>query len=66
MPEGQENALLLFHRVLSTCVRTLLRAGFTLLDVIEPNLAKEMLARYLQCRDGFRMSHFVVLKAQKT
>jgi hypothetical protein len=39
--------------------------GFTLLDVIEPAPAKEMLAQYPRFRDDVRMSHFIVFKLQK-
>jgi len=65
VPEGAEKGLLLFHRTLSNYIRTLLRTGFTLLDVIEPKPAEEMLDRYPHFRDDFRMSHFIVFKAQK-
>jgi hypothetical protein len=60
-----EEGLILFHRTLSTYLRTLLRMDFALLDVIEPEPAEEMLAQYPRFRDDIRMSHFIVLKLQK-
>jgi SAM-dependent methyltransferase len=65
MPPDAEEGLILFHRTLSTYLRTLLRMDFLLLDVIEPMPAEEMLARYPHFRDDFRMSHFIVFKLQK-
>ena len=62
---GAEEGTLLFHRTLSNYIRTLLRTGFDLLDVIEPQPAEEMLSTYPRFRDDFRMSHFIVFKAQK-
>lgn len=53
-PEG----LLLFHRTLSSYLRTLLETGFDLLDVIEPKPSEEMLRHYPEFRDDMRMSHF--------
>jgi SAM-dependent methyltransferase len=61
-----EEGLFLFHRTLSNYIRTLLRTGFELLDVVEPKPAEEMLDKYPKFRDDLRMSHFVVFKAQKT
>jgi hypothetical protein len=65
VPPGAEEGLILFHRTLSTYLRSLLRTGFALLDVIEPMPAQEMLANYPRFRDDVRMSHFIVLKLQK-
>lgn len=65
MPPDAEDGLILFHRTLSTYLRTLLRTGFTLVDVIEPAPTEEMLARYPHFWDDFRMSHFIVFKLQK-
>lgn len=56
---------LLYHRTLSTYLRTLLRMGFELLDAVEPKPAEEMLDRYPRFRDDYRMSHFIVFKARK-
>lgn len=64
-PPGTQEGPLLFHRTLSNYIRTLLQTGFTLLDVIEPKPAEDMLGRYPRFRDDFRMSHFIVFKAQK-
>jgi len=66
VPPDAEEGLILFHRTLSTYLRTLLRTGFVLLDVIEPAPAEEMLTRYPRFRDDFRMSHFIVFKARKS
>jgi SAM-dependent methyltransferase len=66
MPPGAEEGMLLFHRTLSNYIRTLLNTGFVLLDVVEPKPAEKMLSRYPNFRDDFRMSHFIVFKAQKT
>ena len=64
-PPDAEEGLITFHRTLSNYVRTLLKTGFELLDVIEPKPAEETLTRYPNFRDDFRMSHFIVFKAQK-
>jgi len=66
VPQGAEEGLLLFHRTLSNYLRTLLKTGFELLDVIEPKPADEMLTKYPRFRDDFRMCHFIVFKARKT
>jgi SAM-dependent methyltransferase len=66
VPIGAEEGLILFHRTLSNYVRTLLSTGFALLDVVEPKPGEEMLRTYPGFRDDFRMSHFIVFKAQKT
>jgi 2-polyprenyl-3-methyl-5-hydroxy-6-metoxy-1,4-benzoquinol methylase len=66
VPRGAEEGTLLFHRTLSNYLQTLLRTGFTLLDVIEPKPAEEMLAKYPRFRDDFRMGHFIVFKVKKT
>ena len=55
----------MFHRTLSNYIRTLLKTGFELLDVVEPKPAEEMLSMYPNFRDDLRMSHFVVFKARK-
>ena len=65
VPPDAEEGLILFHRTLSTYLRTLLRMGFTLVDVIEPKPAEEMLAQYPHFRDDVRMSHFIIFKLQK-
>jgi SAM-dependent methyltransferase len=65
LPRDTEDPVLIYHRTLSNYIRTLLRAGFELLDVIEPRPAEEMLERYPAFRDDLRMSHFIVFKARK-
>ena len=65
MPQDAEEGLLLFHRTLSNYIRTLLGTGFALLDVVEPKPGEEMLVKYPRFRDDFRMSHFILFKAQK-
>jgi SAM-dependent methyltransferase len=65
VPQEAEEGLILFHRTLSNYVRALLHTGFDLLDVVEPKPAEEMLQAYPRFRDDFRMSHFIVFKAQK-
>jgi len=64
-PPDAEEGVLLFHRTLSNYLRTLLRTGFALLDVVEPKPADDMLAKYPEFRDDLRMSHFIVFKARK-
>jgi SAM-dependent methyltransferase len=65
VPKGAQQGTILFHRTLSNYIRTLLRTGFALLDVIEPKPAEEMLSAYPRFRDDLRMCHFVVFKARK-
>ena len=65
VPKGAKEGTLLFHRTLSNYIRTLLRTGFELLDVIEPKPAEEMLSAYPGFRDDIRMCHFIVFKARK-
>jgi SAM-dependent methyltransferase len=65
VPPDAEEGLILFHRTLSTYLRTLLRMSFLLLDVIEPMPAEDMMDRYPHFRDDVRMSHFIILKLQK-
>jgi SAM-dependent methyltransferase len=64
-PPGASEGLILFHRTLSNYLRTLLRTGFELLDVIEPKPTEEALVDYPSFRDDFRMCHFIVFKAVK-
>jgi SAM-dependent methyltransferase len=66
LPADTEEGLLLFHRTLSNYLRTLLTTGFSLLDVIEPKPAPDMLRKYPEFRDDLRMSHFIVFKARKS
>ena len=65
-PADTEEGLLAFHRTLSNYLRALLRTGFSLLDVIEPKPAEDMLIKYPGFRDDLRMSHFIVFKTQKS
>ena len=64
-PPDAKEGLILYHRTLSNYLMTLLRTGFELLEVIEPKPAEEMLGKYPTFRDDYRMSHFIVFKAQK-
>jgi len=65
-PADSAQGLLLFHRTLSSYLRTLLATGFDLLDVIEPKPSEAMLRKYPEFRDDLRMSHFIVFKAVKS
>ena len=65
LPPNTDEAVLLFHRTLSTYLKALLNVGFELLDVVEPKPSEEMLSRYPEFVDDLRMSHFIVFKAIK-
>ena len=66
LPLDATEGVLLFHRTLSRYLRTLLKTGFDLLDVIEPKPTAELLEVYPEFRDDLRMTHFIVFKAMKS
>ena len=49
-----------FHRSLSTYVRGFLKAGFIMVDLIEPTLAEDELKDYPQLDDELRVPNFII------
>jgi SAM-dependent methyltransferase len=64
--DAEGEGMLHFHRTLFNYVRSLLQAGFCLLDVVEPKPAEAMLEAYPDFRHDLRRRHFIVFKAQRT
>ncbi len=54
-----------FHRTLSTYLRSFLRAGFTLEDLIEPTVTPEAVAAYPSLADERRVPNFIIFLLKK-
>jgi len=54
-----------FHRALSTYVGGYRRAGFTILDILEPTVTAENLERYPELDDELRVPNFIVFVLKK-
>jgi SAM-dependent methyltransferase len=55
-----------FHRSLSTYIRSFLKAGFTITDIIEPTVTSEQVKVYPQLEDELRAPNFIIYVVDKT
>jgi len=69
--EGERNFIMKgveitsFHRTLSNCIRTYIKAGFVLEDLIEPTVSQEALELYPELDDELRVPNFIVYVLRK-
>lgn len=54
-----------FHRTLSTYIRSFLKAGFSLEDIVEPTASPEALRRFPQLDDELRVPNFIIYVLKK-
>ncbi len=54
-----------FHRSLSTYVRSFLKAGFEITDIIEPTVTDEQVKVYPQLEDELRVPNFIIYVLSK-
>ena len=62
---GLPRSTVYFHRTLTGYVRTVIAAGFTVEDLIEPVPSAEALKAHPEYENDFRMCHWLVLKLRK-
>ncbi len=61
-----EATFIQFHRTLTSYARAILRAGFVIEDLVEPEPSDEAIREYPEfSRNHLRMSHFIVFKLRK-
>ncbi|MDL2262936.1 class I SAM-dependent methyltransferase [Bacteroidales bacterium OttesenSCG-928-I21] len=69
--EGKREAVFLgeklikYHRTLTSYINTLLKQGFKINEVIEPDPSKEMLAEFPEMKDELRRPMMLIVSAEK-
>lgn len=61
-PDG---GALLFHRTLTTNIRSILNCGFVITDVEEPTPSKESILEFPEFENDLRVCHFIIFKCLK-
>ena len=59
------NELTNFHRTLSTYIRSFLKNGFSIEDIIEPTVTQENLQKYPELDDELRVPNFIIYVLRK-
>ncbi|WP_270179735.1 class I SAM-dependent methyltransferase [Alkalihalobacillus sp. CinArs1] len=62
---GEAGALFYYHRTLSTYLNSIIRAGFTIVKVVEPTPSEEILKKYPTFEEDFRCADFIVFQLRK-
>lgn len=61
---GMERVIF-YHRTLTSYVKAITKAGFQIVDIVEPTPSEEMLEKYPLFREDFRSPDFIVFSLQK-
>lgn len=62
---GDKEKVIYFHRTLTSYVNTLIKTGFVLESIVEPQPSKKMLGKYPSFEEDFRCADFMVFKVKK-
>ncbi|MGE7952340.1 class I SAM-dependent methyltransferase [Lysinibacillus xylanilyticus] len=65
LPLDSDEKIVFYHRTLTSYMKAIIQAGFTIEDVIEPMPSKEMLTKYPQFEEDLHCADFIVFKLRK-
>lgn len=65
LPLDSDEKIVFYHRTLTSYMKAIIQAGFTIEDVIEPMPSKEMLRKYPQFEEDLHFADFIVFKLRK-
>ncbi|MDM5247210.1 MULTISPECIES: class I SAM-dependent methyltransferase [unclassified Lysinibacillus] len=65
LPLDSDEKIVFYHRTLTSYMKAIFQAGFTIEDVIEPMPSKEMLTKYPQFEEDLHCADFIVFKLRK-
>ncbi|WP_225228761.1 class I SAM-dependent methyltransferase [Bacillus sp. PS06] len=60
-----EEKIVYYHRTLTSYMKAITKAGFTLEALVEPKPSKEMLDKYPQFEEDLKIANFIVFKVRK-